>query len=129
MGIFDLLSTLKKRFSPKPIDQWFYVTTDDTTVSFDVTPPGKEPWKDSFEWESVERICFKDEGLYSSDAYYVITSKRPGSYVVPAEANGGKEFVEKMLDLGKFDEKYFIEAMGSTTGGYYCWPKYKDDEQ
>jgi len=32
------------------------------------------------------------------------TSIRPESYVIPAEASGGKEFVERMLELQLFDE-------------------------
>jgi len=56
------------------------------------------------------------------------TTNRPESYVIPAEASGGKEFVEKMLELKMFDEEYFIEAMGATNGDYYCWPKHDQDE-
>ena len=128
MSILDIFRSLKRRFSKRRLDEWYLVVSDNISVSLDVSPSGKEPWKDTFKWDSVVRICFKDEGLYFSDTYYVYTSNREESYVIPAEASGGQEFVEKMLDLKMFDEQYFIEAMGSTNGGYYCWPKHDQDE-
>ena len=127
MGIKKVILSIKERISPQPLEQWYIVKVDDEGVYFDVSPSNKESWKDSFNWESVERICFKDEGLYSSDAYYVFTSNRPESYVIPEEANGGKEFVHKMLELKLFDDEYFIQAMGATDGGYYCWPKHEEE--
>jgi len=89
----------------------------------DVSPPGEDSWTDSFSWDSVERVCFKDEGLYSSDLYYVFANGRPESYVLPVEASGGDEFVEKMLGRKLFDEKLFAKAMGETGGAVYCWPE------
>jgi len=106
-----------------PLQEWYLITIDENNVHLDVAPPGEDAWTDSFSWDSVDRICFKDEGPYSSDLYYVFVNGRPESYVIPVEASGGEEFVEKVLARNLFDKKLFTKAMRETDGAMYCWPE------
>ena len=103
--------------------EWYLIRFDENNVYLNVTPPGEEAWADSFSWNSVERVCFKDEGPYASDLYHVFVNNKKKSYVIPVEASGGDEFVKRLLDQKLFDEKLFIKAMGETDGGVYCWPE------
>ena len=102
--------------------EWFFVTFDDEAVYLKANPPGKAPWEQSFPWESVTRVCFKDEGMFASDGIYVFTSLRPESFVIPTEASGGDSFFGKLVGKGLFPEDLMVKAMKSTDGGLYCWP-------
>ena len=103
------------------LEEWFTVTWDTTRVHLDVAPPGREPWKASFEWASVVRVCFEAEGGLASDGVYVFTRTRPESYVIPTEASGGAEFWDEVLRRGLFDPELAIAA-ASATEGLFCWP-------
>jgi len=71
---------------------WFHVSFDEQTVYLNVNPPGGKEWKVQFHWKNVIRVCFKSEDLWMSDEIYIFISKRPESYVIPTEADGGPEF-------------------------------------
>jgi hypothetical protein len=121
----SLLSRLKlwtRSRKPLSLDKWFFVTYDEFTVSIRATPPGGEAWEQSFLWSTIERVCFKDEGLYQSDGIYVFTSERPESFVIPTEANGGSDFFGELVGLGLFPAEVMAKAVSSTDGGFYCWP-------
>ena len=105
----------------RPLDEWFFVTFDGERVSIRAEPPGKEAWSSEFTWRSVERVCFKAEGLDVSDGIYVFTSARPESYAIPIEAKGGAEFWDEILRRKLFDAELAIEA-ASATSGVFCWP-------
>jgi len=100
---------------------WFVVTYDQVEVRLDVAPPGRTPWKDSFAWSSIQRVCFASEGPGSSDGIYIFTSKRPESYVIPTEARGGQDVWSEFIRRGLFDAQLAIQAAGSANG-LFCWP-------
>jgi len=106
----------------RPVKEWFTVEFDDVNVRMRAAPPGRERWEQSFAWASVRRVCFKDEGLYASDGIYVFTSDRAESYMVPIEAQGGKEFFHTLAARGHFPPEIMLKAVRSTDGGLYCWP-------
>jgi hypothetical protein len=113
---------IRGRFaSPKRLGEWFVVSHDDAGVHMSVSPPGRQPWQDSFAWSSVQRVCFKCEGLEASDGIYVFTSQRPESYVIPTEAGGGSEIWSEILRRGLFDPELAIRATASVEG-LFCWP-------
>ena len=113
---------------PPPLEDWFRVTWSDTGVDLDVAPPGSDPWRASFKWSSVTRVCFKAEGPLASDGIYVFTSERPESYAIPTEASGGAGFWEEILKRGLFDPELAITAAQSTEG-LYCWPPVEEAEE
>ncbi len=122
MSLFSHIKSWNRSRKPLPLDQWFFVTFDEFTVNIRVAPPGGDAWEQSFLWSTIERVCFKDEGLYQSDGIYVFTSERPESFVIPTEANGGSEFFGKLVGRGLFPAEIMAEAASSTDGGFYCWP-------
>jgi hypothetical protein len=103
------------------LDSWFVVTFDPVGVRLDVAPPEREPWKDSFAWSTVQRVCFESEGPEVSDGIYVFTSQRPESYVIPTEARGGSDLWNELIRRKLFDAEFAIQAAGSARG-LYCWP-------
>ena len=105
----------------RPIGEWYFVTFDGERVSVRAEPPGKEAWAAELTWDSIERVCFKAEGLGVSDGIYVFTSARPESYAIPVEANGGGELWGEILRRKLFDAELAIEAATATTG-LFCWP-------
>ncbi len=105
-----------------PLSEWYFVDWDDREVRIRASPPVGEAWEDGFVWEDVVRVCFKAEDLYLSDGIYVFTDRRPESYVVPTEAEGGSAFWEEILRRDLFDAELAIEAAGSAEG-LFCWPK------
>lgn len=113
---------IRSFFTPAtPLGEWFVVSHNETGVNLDVSPPGKQPWKASFEWSSVQRVCFKGEGPLASDGIYVFTSKRPESYVIPTEARGGADLWSEILRRGLFDFDLAARA-ASAVEGLFCWP-------
>jgi hypothetical protein len=126
-GKFSLRTSALSVGVTKPLDQWFFVTFDESVVRLRAQPPDGEPWEQSFPWGSITRVCFKDEGLWASDGIYVFTSVRPESFVVPTEASGGSEFLGAIVGRGLFPKDLLAKAVGSTDGGFYCWPPLKED--
>jgi hypothetical protein len=122
MNVFSRIRTFLTRHKSKPLNEWFFVTFDDTAVHMRVEPPGRAAWSQDFRWDTVIRVCFKAEDFLVSDGIYLFTTERPESYVIPTEANGGGELWGEILRRGLFDAELAIEAAVST-GGLYCWPK------
>jgi hypothetical protein len=84
-----------------PLSDWFHVAFDDHGVTLDVAPPGKDPWRQSFTWDSVIRVCFKPDP-WARDGIYVFTEERPESYAIPIEAAGGMALWNELIGRGLF---------------------------
>ena len=123
MRILSRVFAFLKRAKPVPLDQWFFVSFDDVTVHVKAQPPGRDAWEQSFPWSAIERVCFKDEGIYASDGLYIFTNLRPESFVIPTEGNGGEAFFAALHAKGFFPTEIFSAAISSTDGGTYCWPR------
>jgi hypothetical protein len=121
MSVLSRIRALLARGRPKPLDQWFVVTFDERAVYLRVEPPGRPAWSAQFAWDTVIRVCFKAEDLFTSDGIYVFTSQRPESYVIPTEARGGQELWFEILRRKLFDAELAIKA-ATSAGGLYCWP-------
>lgn len=104
---------------------WFHVSFDEQTVYLNVNPPGGKEWKVQFHWKNVIRVCFKSEDLWMSDEIYIFISKRPESYVIPTEADGGPEFWGEIIRRDLFDANLAIK-IATATEGLYCWPEEDD---
>lgn len=123
-----LRSIIPRRAKGQTIGEWFHVSWDADVVYLDVSPPGREAWRASFEWSSIRRVCFKAEDLLVSDGIYVFTAQRPESYVIPTEADLGVLFWEEILRRRLFDADVAPQA-ASATEGLYCWPPGTESEQ
>lgn len=120
-----------KRFIDKisrynePIEKWFQVTFDEIKITITANPPGRNSWQQTLEWDNLIRVIFQGEGGYSSDTLFLFSSLRPESYVIPTDAKGGQELIDKLIAKGIFNSKNFTDAVLSPYG-IYCWP---EDEQ
>src|SRR5687768_1450155 len=103
------------------LSQWYRVHFDDRAVYRNVTPPGGEPWSDEFAWDKVVRVCFHTGSLFESDELYIFTSEREESYLIPTEADGGKELVDELIHRDLFPAELMLEVV-TTEGELRCWP-------
>lgn len=79
----------------------------------------------SFGWSEVERVCFQDGGLMSSDLLFIMVRGQEKPVIVPSEARGGAEFFGALCGRGLFPEQVWRKAIGDTSGGTHCWPPYE----
>lgn len=70
---------------------WFVVMTDDRSIGLSVIPPGRSPRQAVIPWDSVVRVCFEAADFLVSDDLYIFTSLRPESWLIPTEADGGRQ--------------------------------------
>ncbi|HKY32491.1 MAG TPA: STM3941 family protein [Candidatus Polarisedimenticolia bacterium] len=72
--------------------------------------------------QSVE-VLTTDKGPHAPDVFWVLHGT-DGGCVVPQGATGDGELLERLQRLPGFDNKAFIEAMGSSANGrFLCWRK------
>ncbi len=100
---------------------WYHVSFDEQSIRRRVEPPGREPWEDDLLWADIERVCFKTGDLYTSDEIYIFTRRRPESYLIPTEAEGGRELMDEIVRRKLFDAELMIEAV-QTSDELFCWP-------
>lgn len=110
------------------LETWYHVSFDKKKIYRDVSPPNEKAWKDELLWEDITQICFKPSDLLSSDEIYIFTIKRPESYLIPTEADGGSNLWGEIIERGFFDAELAIEAAHATEG-VYCWPGEDDDDE
>ncbi|MES2299939.1 MAG: hypothetical protein V4582_23065 [Pseudomonadota bacterium] len=122
MPILARLSEWWKTRRPKPLDQLLSVVFDDEEVRVVAHGQMDAKWNQSFRWEDIERVCFTDEGLYSSDRISVELKAGQTPVVVLTEAIGGTEFFGAITERGYFPEEVWRRVMGEAGGATVCWP-------
>ena len=106
---------------PEPLEAWFRVRCDEHGLTFGASPPGGVSWSEEIAWGDIVRVCYLTGGPFESDELYLFTTGRAESYVIPTEANGGKELVDALLGRGLFSPDLMLEAV-ATEGELFCWP-------
>lgn len=122
MPMLARLASWWKTRRPKPLDQLLSVEFDEDEVRIVAHAEMDASWSQSFRWEQIERVCFTDEGLYSSDRISIELKVGLRPVVVLTEALGGTEFVGALTERGYFPQGVWRKAMGETGGATYCWP-------
>lgn len=122
MPVLSRLSAWWKARRPKPLDQLLSVEFDDDVVRVVAHAEMDAFWNQSFRWEQIERVCFTDEGLYSSDRISIELKGGQKPVVILTEALGGSEFFGALTERGYFPEDVWRNAMGETGGATFCWP-------
>ncbi|HTD04062.1 hypothetical protein [Undibacterium sp.] len=105
------------------MDQKLSVEFDDNEVRVIVLEQLEATWNQEFRWNDIDRVCFKDGGLYSSDVILIELKGRQTPAVILTEARGGNDFFGALTDRGYFPEEVWRRAMGETSGAMYCWPQ------
>jgi hypothetical protein len=108
---------------PLPLDRKLAVAFDAETVQVRVLERLGCDWEQFFRWEEVVKVCFKDEGAYSSDILFIYLRDKERPVVVLTEARGGVEFFGALCERGLFPPHVMRAAMSATDGGMYCWPE------
>lgn len=102
------------------IRDWYRVRCTADGIALEVAPPGRHPWNAKLAWLDVIRVCYKPETLVS-DGWYIFTTQRPESYVIPVDADGAEELLEQLLERGLFSSNLLIDACQAGEG-LLCWP-------
>jgi hypothetical protein len=123
MGTFvGRLKSVLGRLGPKGVSQCLRVEWDDKAVHVRVLDKMLDEWNQDFLWSDVTRVCFKDEGMSKSDAIR-LQLREPGKWAtVLTEAEGGPAFVAELVARGLFPREMLDRAIGSSSGGTFCWP-------
>jgi hypothetical protein len=111
----------------KPLSELLAVQFDDVEVHVVVLEKLDLEWNQTFAWADIKRVCFKDEGIYSSDRILIELAGHIQLAVVLTEAKGGTEFLGALTDRGYFPEEVWRRAIGETGGGMHCWPPLEKD--
>lgn len=80
-------------------------------------------WNQSFRWDDIVKVGFKDEGVSESDMIFIFVPDREDPFAVPTEAKGGSAFFGMLVEKGKFPQEIASKALGSSNGGMYVWPE------
>ena len=121
LGLQSIRTWLLSR-RPKPLDELLAVEFDDACVKVLVLDKLDPAWNQEFVWSDITRVCFKDEGLFTSDSIIVQLKGRERPVVVPSEARGGSAFFGALTERGYFPEEVWRRAIGETSGAIHCWP-------
>jgi hypothetical protein len=100
---------------------WYRVRITDSTILLHASPPGQTAWQAEIAWADIVRVCLKAESGLQSDGWYIFTRRRPESYGVPVEADGGDALLDAFLTRKLFDAKLAIRA-ASALNELFCWP-------
>lgn len=107
---------------PLPLNKQLAVEFDSEIVRVRALERREANWEQSFRWEDIVRVCFKDGGIYSSDILFIDLQGRPKPAIVLTEAQGGNEFFGALCGRGLFPEHIMRAAIRETGGGMHCWP-------
>jgi hypothetical protein len=108
----------------RPLNELLAVEFDDNEVRVRVLDGLEPAWNQTFLWSDITRVCFKEEGLWSSDNLFLTLRGQEKVSVVPTEAKGGTEFFGALCERGLFPEEVRRKAIGDTSGGTHCWPPF-----
>lgn len=108
---------------PLSLDKCLAVEFDSENVRLRVLQRVSMEWEQAFRWDEIVRVCFKDEGIYSSDILVIELRDKARPAIVPTEASGGSEFFGALCGRGLFPEEVMLAAIGETDGRMHCWPQ------
>ncbi|WP_346948435.1 hypothetical protein [Dyella sp.] len=120
-----VLERLKRWWSarrPLPLDQRLAVEMDDEGVHIHVIQRMEQEWEQSFRWDEIVKVCFKDMGIYHSDVLIIHLRDKTQPVMVLTEARGGNALFGALCDRGLFPQHVMRAAIRETSGGMHCWP-------
>ena len=126
MSAFSSLSAWWKSRQRQPLSELLEIEYDNVEIRVRVLKHLEPAWNQAFRWADITRVCFKDEGLWTSDSVLIVLSDREKPAVVPTEAKGGSEFFGALCDRGLFPREVWKKAIGDTNGGIHCWPPHEN---
>jgi hypothetical protein len=119
MGLFEWFRR------PRPVRPAAVASFDDTEVRCQRTPGVVE----TVRWDELRVVLIQttDEGPFVDDIFWVLGGDRSGC-VVPSEADGAAELIERLTQLPGFDYNAVIRAMSSTEDRQFiCWRRHESE--
>jgi hypothetical protein len=102
------------------------VTTPDA-----VTRTRPDGVQEMVRWDDLIEVTIltTDEGPWLEDVFWLLVgADGKGGCAVPQGAKGADKLLEELQKLPGFDNRAFIDAMGSTSNArFVCWKKDKGD--
>lgn len=121
--LLEIIRAMRRRFDEGGPYEVMRLSLDDKGVRlWGNDESGATVLRGTFAWESVTRVCFKDNGPSFTDLLYVFTRERTRALVVPLESEGGGELWRQLPKRGLFPVPLHERATLSMDGRYYCWP-------
>jgi hypothetical protein len=120
--VAELLKSCFARFKRRRLDAMLAVEWDEKTVRVRVLEELPDFWNQEIEWADIRRVCFKDEGVFSSDIIFLELVGRERPAFVLTEARQGTAFVGELVRRGLFSTDALNRAVAMTNGGMVCWP-------
>lgn len=108
---------------------WFKQRGQQDTVVFDdvgVTRRLADGRVETLAWADLQEVgvMTTDEGPWSEDVFFMLAGPGRTGVLVPQGADGSQALVERLLRLPGFNQRLFIEAMGSTSNRrFVCWKR------
>ncbi|MBT2117324.1 hypothetical protein KK141_02430 [Dyella sp. LX-66] len=104
------------------MDQRLAVEMDEEGVRVHVIERMSPDWEQSFRWDEVAKVCFKDMGIYDSDVLIIHLRDKAQPVAILTEARGGNDLFGALCDRGLFPPHVMRAAIRETNGGMHCWP-------
>jgi hypothetical protein len=117
----SFLSWLQSRFQPRQPPAKDSVTLDDVGVHL----CGRDGLSSSVNWDDIQAVyvATTNEGPFVEDVFFVLATGDL-EFVVPQEADGTNELVDRLAKLPGFDSDAFGRAMCCTENhSFLCWKR------
>lgn len=120
--IYLLLLNIDKRnkMMNLTIDKWFFVSFNEIEVKIYVNPPNGNTWEEIFYWDSINKICYQFEDVYTSDGLYIYTTLRKNPFIIPLECNGGEIFIMELIKKNLINRLFLNKVHKMKDGERHC---------
>ena len=119
-----LFRWFKSRFEMALVNRVSAVTCDSSLLQFHWARGSTA----SVRWNDVQRVLIRttDGGPFDDDVFFIVEASGK-SYVVPQQAAGAEQLLERLQELPGFDNEAVIESMGCTDNKeFLCWERESD---
>ena len=116
-----LFGWFKSRFDMTPINRVSAVTCDGSLLQFRWARGSTA----SVSWEDVRRVLIRttDGGPFDDDVFFIVEASG-NDYVIPQQATGAGQLLERLQQLPGFDNEAAIHSMGCTENkDFVCWER------
>jgi len=103
-------------------DHVVVVCDEECICVHNIKADGHAPVTTRCAWESILRVCFKDNGPMASDLIYLFVAGNTRPLAIPLESDGAGILWRELRARGIFPKTLHERATLSTDGRLYCWP-------
>ncbi len=100
---------------------WYSISFNEQTISFDVRPPNLSPWNATIRWDEISRVCYKTGEFPEPDDIYIFVRNREHSYRIPSTATNAEDLWAEILRRDLFDAEVAVQLL-TTSNEIQCFP-------